>query len=347
MAQKFRIGITRDFLSPDGKLVFKDIGLSLLDGAEHVEYEFFPELHRPVKPEQLRDYDGVMSLGPRYTSESFAGADRLIAIGRFGVGYEMIDLQAATAANVAIFITPDGVRRPVAESVLTLMLALSKKLLIKDQLTRAGRWREHFHHVGTLIGGRTLGIIGVGNIGAEVVRLIKPFEMRVLAFDPYASREVCDALGVQLVDMDTLLRESDFVSVNCPLTEETRHLVGAREFALMKPTAYFINTARGPIVDQQALTTALKSSQIAGAGIDVFEVEPVPPDEPLLQLESVIVAPHAICFTDEALRDNGRGDCQGLLACAQGEAPPHVVNKEVLSKPEFQAKLARFREGGK
>ncbi len=340
----FRIGISRDFLTADGTLVFKDIGLDLLDAAPNVAHEFLAELHRPMRPEQLADCDGVITLGPAFPRESFAEcADRLIAIGRFGVGYEMIDLEAATTANVAAFITPDGVRRPVAESVLTLMLALSKKVLIKDRLTRAGRWHDHVHHQGTLLGGRTLGIIGLGNIGAEVVRLIAPFAMRVLAFDPFAHPEFAAQLGVELTDLDTLLRASDFVSVNCPHTPQTYHLVGASEFGLMKPSAYFINTARGPIVDQVALTAALTGGQLAGAGIDVFEVEPVPPDEPLLQLENVIVAPHAICWTEEALRGNGRGACLGLLACARGEAPPNVVNKAVLDKPGFQSKLARWR----
>lgn len=339
----FRIGITRDFLSADGKLVFQDIGLRLLDEAPVIEYAFFHEHRTPVTPDQLANCEGVISLGPRFTRESFANAERLVALGRFGVGYEMIDLEAATEADVAVFITPEGVRRPVAECVLTFMLALSKKMLIKDRLTRAGRWRDHIYHEGTLLGGRTLGILGLGNIGAEVVRLVAPFAMRVLAFDPFADSALASSLGVELTDLDTLLRESDFVSVNCPHTPQTYHLLGARELGLMKPTAYLINTARGPIVDQRALTETLTAGRLAGAGLDVFEVEPVPPDEPLLQLENVIVAPHALCWTEEALRDNGRGACLGLLACARGEAPPNVVNRAVLERPGFQAKLARFR----
>ena len=343
MAEKFRIGITRDLLNEKGEPLAPDVGLSLLDDAPHVEYEFFKEHRNPVTPDQLRDLDGVMSLAPRYTRESFEGVERLTVIGRFGVGYDNVDLLAATDANVAVFIVPEGVKRPVAESVLTLMLALSKKLLMKDKLTREGRWRQHTGYLGNQLGGRTLGLIGVGNIGSEVVRLVKPFEMRVLAFDPYAKPEHAASLNVTLTDLDTVLRESDFVSVNCPLTPETRHLISTREFSLMKPSAYFINTARGPIVDQKALTAALQSGQIAGAGIDVFEVEPVPPDEPLLQLENVIVTPHGICWTEECLRDNGRLDCIGLLKVSRGEAPDNVVNKEVLSKPEFQEKLRRYR----
>jgi phosphoglycerate dehydrogenase-like enzyme len=343
VSEKFRIGITRDLLNEKGETLAQDIGLSLLDDASQVKYEFFKEHRNPVTPDQLRDFDGVMSLAPRYTRESFAGVERLTVIARFGVGYDNVDLQAATDANVAVFIVPEGVKRPVAESVLTLMLALSKKLLMKDKLTREGRWRQHMGYLGNQLGGRTLGLIGVGNIGSEVVRLVKPFEMRVLAFDPYAQPERAASLNVGLTDLDTVLRESDFVSVNCPLTPETRHLIGAREFALMKPSAYFINTARGAIVDQKALTAALQSGQIAGAGIDVFEVEPVPPDEPLLQLENVIVTPHGVCWTEECLRDNGRLDCIGLLKVSRGEAPDNVVNKEVLSKPEFQEKLRRYR----
>jgi phosphoglycerate dehydrogenase-like enzyme len=340
---KFHIGITRDFLSETGEPICKDMGLDLLDEQPHVTYSFFSERRNPVTPDQLRDCDGVISLGVRYTRESFEGVERLTAIARFGVGYEMVDLPAATDANVAVFITPDGVRRPVAEGVLTFMLALSKRLLIKDRLTRTGRWREHIHYEGTMLGGRTLGIIGLGNIGSEIARLVAVFQMRLLSFDPYAKPEHAASLGVTLTDLDTLLRESDFISVNCPLMPETRHLIGEREFALMKPTAYFINAARGPIVDQRALYHALTSGQIAGAGIDVFEIEPVPPDEPLLQCENVIVTPHGIDWAEETLRGCGVADCLGLLKVSRGEPPDNVVNKEVLDKPEFQAKLRRYR----
>jgi len=342
---KFRIGLTRDFLSEQGELVFKDIGLGLLDEVPDIEYEFMKELLPAVTPDQIRDYDGVISLRPKYTPESFKGVERLTVIGRFGVGYEMVDLDACTDADVMLFITPDGVRRPVAGGAVALMLALCRKLFVKDNLVRSGRWNEKIFHMGTELRDKVLGSVGLGNIGSEVFRLVKPFGMgRFIAYDPYVKQEYADTLGVELVDLDSVMRESDFVTINCPLTPETRHLIGAREIALMKSTAYFVNTARGGIVDQKALTEALQNDRIQGAGLDVLEEEPIREDDPLLDLSNVILCPHAVGWTDECFRDNGILDCKGMIKVMHGEVPDHVVNKEVLEKQGLRAKLTRYRE---
>ncbi|MBM3211666.1 hydroxyacid dehydrogenase [Candidatus Poribacteria bacterium] len=342
--EKFRIGLTKDFLSEKGELVYKDIGLKLLDDIPNVEYEFMKEYHPEITPDQIKDYDGVISLRPKYTHESFRSVERLTAIGRFGVGYEMVDLDACTKANVMLFITPDGVRRPVAEGVVTLMLAICHRLLIKDKLTRTGRWNERIFHMGMELRDRVLGSVGLGNIGSEVFRLVKPFGMkRFLAYDPYVKKERADELGVEIVDLDTVMMESDFVTINAPLTTQTYHIIGARELALMKPTAYFINTSRGGLVDQKALTEVLENNRIQGAGLDVFEEEPIRDDDPLLKLENVILCPHSICWTDECFRDNGTLDCRGLIKVMQGEIPDHVVNKEVLEKDELKAKLENYK----
>ncbi len=344
MNEKFRIGLTRDFLSEKGTLVFKDIGLSVLDAEPRIEYEFLDEYKREVAPEQIQGYDGIISLAPRFTRATFEGADRLTAIGRFGVGYEMIDLEACTDANVMLFITPEAVKRPVAESILTWMLMLSKKAVLKDQLVRQGHWQEKVHHNGTCLGDRVLGSVGFGGIAGELFRLVQPFGMaRLLAYDPYGDPQKAEVLGVDLVELDDLLHESDFIAINCPLMPETHHLIGEREFGLMKPTTYFINTARGPIVDQRALYNALSQNRIAGAGIDVFEEEPPSPDEPLFALDNVILAPHAIAWTDEIFRDNGRYDCEGIVKVMHGEIPEVVVNKAVLEKLELHAKLQAYR----
>jgi phosphoglycerate dehydrogenase-like enzyme len=325
--------------------VFKDIGLSLLDEVPDIEYEFMDELSPVVTPDQIRDYDGVISLRPKYTPESFRGIERLTAIGRFGVGYEMVDLDACTNADVMLFITPDGVRRPVAGGVVALMLALCRKLFIKDNLVRSGRWNEKIFHMGTELRGKVLGSVGLGNIGSEVFRLVKPFGMkRLIAYDPYVEQEHADTLDVELLDLDAVMRESDFVTINCPLTPQTRHLVGGREIALMKRTAYFINTARGGIVDQKALTEALQNDRIQGAALDVLEEEPIREDDPLLNLPNVILCPHAVGWTDECFSDNGMLDCKGMIEVMHGQVPDHVVNKEVLEKEGLKAKLNRYRK---
>ena len=247
MSDTFQVGLTRDFLKPDGALSMGDIGLELLDEAAGVERVFLPENVDELRPSDLAGLDAVLVLGPRVTVASLAGADRLAIIARFGVGYESIDVDACTERGVVLTITPDGVRRPVATSVLTLLLALSHKLLVKHQLTRDGRWSEKLDHMGMGLTGRTFGVIGLGNIGRDIFKLTAPLEMRHLTYDPWITPEQAAAAGAKLVDLDTLLRESDIISVNCPLTPDTHHLLNAERLRLMKPTAYLINTARIPV----------------------------------------------------------------------------------------------------
>jgi phosphoglycerate dehydrogenase-like enzyme len=184
--------------------------------------------------------------------------------------------------------------------------------------------------------GRALGIVGLGNVGRELVHLVRPFEPRILAADPYAA----SLDGVELVELEQLLREADFVCLTCPLTEETRHLMNAERLAMMKPTAFLVNIARGPIVDQAALTEALQARRIAGAALDVFEQEPISPDDPLLALDNVILTPHAVCLTDEHFALTGRNVCESVLAVAQGRVPRDVVNRAALDHPRLKARLA-------
>ena len=338
----FRIGITRDFLNPQGQIAFGDIGLARLDAAAGVAWEFLPENVHELTSEHAASYDGLLVLAPRVSAATLAGQPRLAVVARFGVGYDTVDTDACTRANVALTITPDGVRRPVAASVLTLVLALSHKLLIKDRLTRAGRWHDKLNHMGMGVTGRTLGVIGLGNIGREVFRLAAPLEMRQLAADPIVPASDAAAVGAELVPLEALLRESDFVVICCALTKETQHLINAERLSLMKQTAYLINVARGPIVDQPALTAALASKQIAGAGLDVFDPEPIDPRDPLLALDNVILAPHALCWTDECFANNGKSAIASLLEIAAGRSPRHVVNRAVLESAAFRAKLQRF-----
>jgi phosphoglycerate dehydrogenase-like enzyme len=189
--------------------------------------------------------------------------------------------------------------------------------------------------------GRTLGVIGVGNIGAEIFRLAQPFDMRLLGCDPNVPQSAVDALGVTMTDMDTLLRESDFISVNCLLNEGTRGLIGAREFGLMKPSAFFINTSRGPVVQEDALIDVLQNTRIAGAAIDVFEQEPLGTSSPLLKLDNVILAPHAICHTDECMRILGERAFQAAVDLCHGREPGHLVNPEVLEHVDWAGKWSK------
>ncbi|MBI4305718.1 MAG: dehydrogenase [Chloroflexi bacterium] len=321
-----------------------DIGLSVLKEEPRIEWEFLKEAAAELRSDQVASYDALVVLAPKVTASTVRGNRRLLLVARFGVGYDSVDVDACTAAGVALTITPDGVRRPVATSAILYLLALGHRLLAKDRITRTGRWAEKLDHTGVGLTGRTLGLVGLGNIGQEVFRLARPFEMRHIACDPYARPEAASSVGAQLVDLPTLLRTSDFVCICCSLTPETFHLINRERLALMKPTAFLINVARGPIVDQAALTQALAEHRIQGAALDVFEKEPPDPDDPILKLDNVILSPHAICWTDECFLGIGKDAFRSVVEVARGRVPDHVVNRSVLESPEFQAKLRR--QGG-
>jgi phosphoglycerate dehydrogenase-like enzyme len=188
-----------------------------------------------------------------------------------------------------------------------------------------------------------VGTIGLGNIASEAFRILRHFDVaRFLAFDPYVTNDRAEPLRARMVPLDDLLRRSDYVLVNCPLTPETRGLIGGRELNLMKPTAVLINTARGPIIDQAALIHALVSHTIAGAALDVYEKEPLADDWPLLKLDNVILTSHSIGWTEEIFRDMGRIDCEVAIAVRRGKVPDSVVNREVLQRPGFQKKLEAY-----
>ncbi len=337
----FRLGLTRDFLKPDGSLGFGDIGLSLLAEQPGIEWEFLAQNHAELPAEVADQYDALLVLAPKVTAATLAGCRRLGLVARFGVGYDNVDVPACTANNVMLTITPDGVRRPVASSVLAFLLALAHRLPTKDHLTREGRWSERLDYMGHGLTGKTLGVIGLGNIGLEVFRLAAPLDMRHVGHDPLVAPEHAAASGVQWLSLDELLATADYVVICCALTKETHHLLNATRLARMKPTAFLINVARGPIVDQAALTSVLQQRQIAGAALDVFEQEPIDPRDPLIMLENVILAPHAICWTDECFLNNGRSAIRSVLDYAYGRAPQHVVNREVLDQPAMRAKLVR------
>lgn len=342
MSEPFRVGVTRDFLKPDGSLGFGDIGLSRLEAQAGVTWEFLAEDYAEMPAAVADKYDALLVLAPRITRQTVAGSKRLAIVARFGVGYDSVDVPACTEHGVLLTITPGGVRRPMATCALAFLLALSHKMLIKDRLTRAGRWADRLDHNGVGLTGKTLGVIGLGNIGREIFRLAQPLEMKHVGHDPYVTPQSAAASGVQWLPLDELLKTADFIVITCALTPETRHLLNASRLALLQPTAFLISIARGPIVDQAALTRVLKENRIAGAALDVFEQEPIDPNDPILQFENVIVAPHAICWTDEMFLGNGREACQSILDVAAGRVPQNVVNRDVLDRVKQIPKLSRL-----
>lgn len=340
----FRVVLSGDFKKPDGSPTFPDFDIAPLRQQPGVECLYL-DRNDEIRADQVADADALILLTSRFTAKSIHPNGRLAVVARFGVGYDSVDVPACTTASIAVVITPDGVRRPVAVAILTYILALAGKLMVKDRLTRDGApgWAKKTDHMGVGLVGKTLGSVGIGNIGAEMFRLAKPLDMKFIAHDPYTDSAVARALGVELVDLETVFRQSDFVTVNCPLTESTRHLVNAERLATMKPTAFFINTARGPIVDQKALTKVLRDRRIAGAGLDVLEKEPPDADDPILKLENVIFAPHALCWTDQCFAGIGASDVRAVLDVAQGRDPAAVVNKAVLASSAWRKRMEKFR----
>jgi len=339
----YRVALSGDFRKGDGSPTFVDFDLAPLLGAPGVETVFL-DAANPLRAEQLDEFDALILLAHRFAAESVPKSGRLAVIARFGVGYDTVDVPACTANDIALVITPDGVRRPVAVSIITFILALTGRLMAKDRLARMGPpgFAARGEHMGVGLVGKTLGSLGVGNIGAEMFRLARPFDMRFIAHDPYADPKIAAELGIELVSIDDLFARADVLTVNCPLTPDTHHIVNAQRLALMKPTAFFINTARGPIVDQLALTRVLEGRKIAGAGLDVFEQEPTDPDDPLFKLDNVIVAPHALCWTDQCFAGNGAADVKAVLDVQRGQVPRGVVNREVLDRTGFKKKLEGF-----
>ncbi len=326
---KFTLGIVRDVLNAAGEPSFGRAALEVLKANPALDWEYTAESMKEITPEIAAHYDGLYVNSSRVSAATVARADcRLRIIARHGVGYDSVDVAALSAKQIVLTNTPIAIRRPVAVAALTLLFALAGRLFAKDRITRTGRWAERNDLMGAGLVGRTLGIVGGGGIGQELLRVSAPFGMRRIVADPYASEESLRALDAGRVPLEQLMREADFVVVACLLNEETRHLIGAPQFALMKPGAYFINVARGPIVDEMALIDVLRAGRIAGAGLDVFEQEPVDPANPLLRMDNVIVTPHALCWTDECFHAIASSGLQGVVDFSLGRRPAHIVNPE-------------------
>jgi D-3-phosphoglycerate dehydrogenase len=333
----FRVGVTRDLFDQRGEPTFGREPLALL---ETLDWEKLPAGLRAITAEHATAYDALYVNSLKVEAGVVETPNlRLKLVSRHGVGYDSVDVPAMTRAGVLVSNTPNAVPRPVATIALTFILALSHRLFIKDRLTREGRWAERVEHMGTGLTDRTLGVVGVGGIGKELLRMAHVFDLRLLAADPHVDFTIIETLGAQKVSLEELMAQSDFVVVACLLNDETRHLIGARELARMKPTAYLINVARGPIVDERALYETLAAHRIAGAGLDVFDEEPTPASNPILKLDNVIVTPHSLAWTDELFSNIARTAIGAILAVAAGRRPQYVVNPDALSHPRVKAWL--------
>ncbi len=344
--RKFHIGISAKLFNTDGTAAIREFDIAPLVNNPQIVVSRLPDVDTgDLLHDSVKELDAAILFLERISSKTFAANTRLSVLARYGVGYDTLDIPACTAAGVAVAIAPSGVRRPVATSVIGLMLALTLNMKVKDRITRdvPDGWLSKTQHNGMGLVGRTLAGIGLGNIGAEVFRLAAPFDMNLIACDPYVSPEFAQSIGVRLVSLDEVFQQADILTVNCQLNDETHHLVNAERLAKMKPTAYLINTARGPVIEEPALISALQENRLQGAGLDVFELEPPDINNPLLHMDKVILAPHALCFTDQCMGGLGEADIKACMSVMYGRAPDSLVDPEIVNNRRFSEILQRNR----
>lgn len=323
---RYKIVIT-DFGSPENDLEEAELAASGLD------YELV-RLNASTPEQLIPQLDGADALLVQWAKIDRQVIDLLTnckVISRYGIGVDMVDLKAAGERGIPVANVADYCIDEVSTHALTFLLMLNRHLLTHHNHVRAGKW-------GGVAGGppgrlseQTLGVVGLGNIGRAVVQKAKGFGLTILGFDPYLSDEKAAELGVEKVSLDELLKRSDYVTLHCPLNDETRHLIGAAQLAQMKPTAYLINLSRGPVVDQKALYDALTSGQIAGAALDVLEQEPPDPNDPLLKLDNVLFTPHTSSWSSAAIVELRRGVVRNVVDALQGRQPRFVVNRKELN----------------
>jgi len=294
---------------------------------EKAEIFFIRSFEEASLIKEVREIDGIIIRANGKVSRILMdSAPKLKVIGRHGVGVENIDLEAATEKGIWVVNTPDANGTSVAEHFFGLALMLSKMLKKADIALHEGRFEARYQYIGRELHGKTIGILGFGKIGRAIGRIgYKGFDMRVLYYDAIQYEKVEKEIKAVKVSLEEVLSQSDYISINLPMLPETKGLLKEREFGLMKPSAYIINLARGPIWDEKSLYSALKEGRIAGAASDVYEVEPAPKDHPLLQLENFIGTPHMAAHTDEALRRMSLV-AEDVIRVLEGKAPLHPVN---------------------
>jgi len=324
--QKPRVFVTRKI---------PERGLKMIE--ERFDAGVWPDPAPPPKKtilQKVRDVDGLATLlTDQIDSEVFDAAPKLKIVAQYAVGYDNIDVKEATKRGIYVTNTPGVLTETTADFAWALLMAVARKVVEADKCVRSGQWEVSWHPtllMGKDVYGATLGIIGLGRIGSAVTKRAKGFNMRILYYDMMRRPDLEKELGIEYVDLHVLLRESDFVSVHVPLTEKTHHMLGEEEFNLMKKTAYLINNSRGSILDEKALYNALKEKHIAGAGLDVFEQEPTPKDNPLLKLDNVVLAPHISSASHETRSRMAEMVAENLIAYFEGKVPPNLVNPEVL-----------------
>lgn len=324
---KWKVFVTR---------IIPEAGLKLV--LENCDAEVWQEETPPPREvliEKIRDCEGVLTLlSDKIDGEVMDSAPKLRVISNYAVGYDNIDVAEATKRGIMVTNTPGVLTETTADLAFALILATARRIVEADKYTRKGLWKTWgpMLLLGRDVHGATLGIIGLGRIGQAVARRAKGFNMRIIYYGLRRNEEAERELGAEFRDLHSLLREADIITIHTPLTKETYHMIGEKELSLMKPTAILVNTARGAVVDQKALYRALKEKRIFGAGLDVYEKEPIDKDDPLIELDNVVLLPHIGSASVETRTKMAIMAAENLLAGLRGEIPQNLVNPEVLER---------------
>lgn len=339
MRNDYVVGLTADGADATGATIFGDIGLHRLTEAG-ISWRLLPDIpaHGPVDPAALEGVDAVVSFGHiPFSAELVRAVPRLRHVARFGAGYDGIDPVALAREGVILTNTPVAVRKPLALSGLTLLLACAHRLVENHRVTVTGRWatgRGAYRGVG--VDGGTVGILGFGSVGSELAEMLAPLGVTVIANTRSGSSARAAQLGIGVVDRATLAARSDFVVVTAALTDQSRGMLDAAFFAAMKSSAYFINIARGGLVDQPALTQALREGRIAGAALDVYDPEPPAADDPLFTMSNVICTPHALCWTADFTRNVSDSLMDALITVSRNKIPDTALGTEALDEASWR-----------
>lgn len=307
-----------------------DAGLKVLK--DFCEVKFASGFSEEALIKDSRDVDAIIIRAHgRLTAAVMDSSPRLRVVARHGAGYDNIDVGAATERGIIALYTPRTHSDTVADHTVGLMIALAKKIpQAHNALKFEGKWQVREEYIGSDVSGKTLGIIGLGRIGQRVARRAKGFNMKILAYDPYVTKNRAEEIGARLVDLKTLLQSSDFITIHVALTKETHSLIGERQFNFMKKGAFLVNTARGAVVDEEAMLKALTSGRLAGAALDVFKKEPPNPENLLFKLDNVVVTPHMAAHTKEARRRMAVCVAEDVVKGLKGERPTNMINPEVF-----------------
>ncbi|MFD1032545.1 C-terminal binding protein [Metaplanococcus flavidus] len=286
-----------------------------------------------------KDADALINQYAPISRKVIEQLDNCKVISRYGVGFNTIDVDAATEKGIIVGNVTDYCLDEVSNHAMALLLSLARKVTLLNNAVKNGKWDFKVAVPIYRLQGKTLGLVGFGNIPQTVARKAKAFDLNVIAYDPFVAPEVAAAQGVELVTLEELCKRSDYLSVHVPLNAHTEKMISRKEFAMMKKEAFIINTARGPIIDEQALIEALQAGEIAGAGLDVLETEPIAADNPLLDMDNVILNPHSAFYSVEAETELKRKTAENVADVLSGYYPTYLVNKGVKNKVELQDKL--------